>query len=276
MNCVTEKEMFRLLSGALEASQTAALQTHLRDCESCTRLQQQLLKTTSRLAPDPGEFEDPNLAGDVLTLIRLGRAEAPQRAIFRPFWRNLLLAPVAVAAILLAVVFLRPEPEPDTSRKFQVRGSRADAPDRWVSLAVFRDTAQGFQPVQDSIMADNALAFTYNQQQGATFRYLMILGVDESGAVFWYYPEHDSEHANPLSIAIQPGQHQLPDKVQHQLKPGRLRIFALFSREALDVLTIEGLVNQTLPAVGSLDRLDRLEIPDCGQQSLLLKVLEAR
>ena len=125
--------------------------------------------------------------------------------------------------------------------------------DRWVSLKVFRASPGGYLPVKDSLAADDALAFTYDNRSANAFGYLMVLAVDSIGRVFWYYPDYQSEGATSMSVPIKAtsGPQALLDEVSHDLNPGGLLLIALFSNSALDVRMVEQCVRRDLARAGS-------------------------
>jgi hypothetical protein len=231
-----------------------------------------------RLAPDPGEFDDTELADDVLTLVRLGRATADKTTI--PTRRRLapVLLPAAAVAVVALIVFSMILFRTDDSDGFRVRSGSVVEEDRWVSLEIFRTTEGGYEPVEAAIHPDDALAFAYTNRFPERLGYLMVFGVDEGGGIYWYYPAHLREGENPSSIRLgmSPQRAELPEEIRHRLRPGLIRVVALFSAEALDVNAVEKSVARGLAKAGSLQALARLELEGTGQQSFLLTVHETR
>ena len=276
MSCVTEKMIAQFVCGVLPPESAAAVREHLSRCQPCEEIRARMATMTSRLAPDPGEFGARDLAGDVITLIRLGRGEpgrvAPARLRARWLWMAApTLAAAAVAASLVLVLW--PRRPTEEGGEFRARAGLAPAADRWVSIEVFRASATGYQPVRDEISADSALAFAYTNLDAAGYGFLMILGLDDRGRVFWYYPSPGPGRDNPQSLAIQRTKRaELPEEIRHQLSAGRLRIFAVFSKQPLAVAAVEKTAAKDLRAAASLERLGRLSIPATGQQTLLLVV----
>lgn len=278
MRCVNVSEVTRHMAGELSPEQAAAVEEHFARCERCAKLRDEMVAMAARLAPDPQEFDDPDLAGEVMTIIKLGRAEPDRAPLSRPRgYRTWLLAPVAAAAVLaLAVVAmdLWPIQHREDGLQFQARGGGEERPDRWVSLRVFRAQDTGYRPVLHRLAPDDTLAFAYEDRSPQRYGYLMVFAVDERGEVFWYYPAHVTEGENPQSIRTSEsrGPVELPDQVRHDLMEGRLRIFALFSRQALDVVTVENVVARQLAEGRTLDDIGRLPLDETGQQSFLLLV----
>jgi len=293
MTCLNFKELTRYMADDLPPERAAAFEQHVAICPRCAGLREELAVMAARIAPDPGEFDDPALADEVMTLIKLGRAQPRGTPdVGRTGRWRWALVPAAAAALAVALVVLVPAirqtgmpPEvhaPGTAPAggesgFQARGGGDEQPDRWVSLSIYRAGGDGYEPVGESLAANDDLAFAYEDRSPKPYGYLMILAVDGRGKIFWYYPAHLREGENPHSVRTtgRPGQVELPEAVRHDLVPGKLRIFALFARRALDVGTVEALVSRQLgEAEGNLDHLVRLPVADTGQHSLLLRVEE--
>jgi hypothetical protein len=272
MKCATEKELLLHLANSLPGQQAELLEQHLTTCERCSKAQAEFASMTKRLSPDSGEFDDPELVDDVMTLVRLGRAEPERLSPAKPLRRAWLLAGLAacLSAVLLLIIW--PQVTQDDSKSIRTRGGLSADADRWVSLKVLRATDDGYRPVSKKISRGDALAFAYDNRQDHD--YLMVLGVCEKGQVYWYYPAYQQAGQNPQSIRIEKSRRpvQLPDQVRHELKPGRFRIFALFSKQALDVELVESIIKHDLEKQGSLGQLERLNIESTAQQSFLLDV----
>ncbi|MBW1809652.1 MAG: hypothetical protein JRJ87_15765 [Deltaproteobacteria bacterium] len=274
MKCATEKELLQHLANSLPGQQAELLEQHLTSCQHCSKAHAEFAAMTRRLAPDSGEFDDPELVDDVMTLVRLGRANPERLSPAKPVRRAWLLAGSAACLSAALVFFLWPAATQDESTRIRTRGGLSSDTDRWVSLKVLRATEEGYQQVSRKISSDDALAFVYDNRLESQHDYLMVLGVSERGRVYWYYPAYQQAGQNPQSIRIEKSKWsvQLPDQVRHQLNPGRLRIFALFTRQALDVEMVESIIKRDLEKQGSLAQLERLNIEGTAQQSFLLDV----
>ncbi|NOZ87390.1 MAG: zf-HC2 domain-containing protein [Deltaproteobacteria bacterium] len=277
MTCPKHEDIVKYVAGLLDEEYAAKLEGHLAECRQCNQVYQELSNITGRLAPDPGEFNDQEFAGDIMTLIRLKRPKIERPGFPRKFFPKKWLAPFAAAcaaAALLLVIW--PNNRLDESTGFTARGGMTPGKDRWVSLEVFRPSpGGGYHPVTDRIMPHDALAFAYVKQRAGTFlSFLMVFAVDETGRVYWYYPEYSREDENPHSIYIGSGSGRasLPDEIRHDFKKGLLRIFAVFSKGPLYVRHIESVVSMDLKKAGSLENLERLALKDTGQQSILVTV----
>ena len=91
------------------------------------------------------------------------------------------------------------------------------------------------------MQGDDALLFSYSNGGPEPFSHLMIFGVDTAGRVFWYHPAFTDAATDPTSLPIGGGQVdvELPEQVRHQLAPGHLTIYGLFTRQPLGVKAVE-------------------------------------
>jgi hypothetical protein len=77
----------------------------------------------------------------------------------------------------------------------------------------------------------------------------MLLGVDEHGAVYWYYPAWTDPSATPsaLPISTSGGLVELPDAIRHPLRDKQLRLLSIFTNQPLTVRQVE----ERLSSVGA-------------------------
>jgi hypothetical protein len=266
MKCVEASEVTRLFAGQLSEERAQLVQLHFERCAGCAGMRDELATITSRLAHDPGEFDDAAAVDEVMALIRMGKADRPE-VVARPSlwsaWQTWLVVPVTAAATVLLMLSFWPQRSIDGG--FQARGAASASLDRWVSLQAFRSSSSGYAPVDGVIAANDALAFTYLNRSREPLRHLAVVAIDARAEVFWYYPP---------STAIQRANEpvELPEQVEQALRPGDLRIFGLFSAEPLASADLEAQLKRALHAAGSLQALERLDLRDVGQHSLLLEV----
>jgi hypothetical protein len=269
MSCASEKELAGFIAGLVDPEPAAALRAHLERCEHCRSRHTTMAAMTRRLAPDAGEFQDPNLVADVMRAVRAAEVPSPSRLAQAPRVWRWLWAPILTASATIVLLLARPfsSDQPDG---FLARGGGAANPDRWVSIEIFRATGAGYRRVVDRIAPEDALAFAYSNRGDEGYRYLVIVAMDETGEVFWYYPAHE-QGASGVGIT-RTAHADLPDEIRHRLRPGRLRVFALFSKETRAVADVEQALRQDLRIAKGLDRLERVSLPGTGQQSFLLTV----
>jgi hypothetical protein len=269
MKCVDATEVMRLFAGQLSEERAELVRMHFGRCAGCAGLRDEVGTITARLAHDPGEFDDAAAVDEVMTLIRMGKADRPEVVARPPFWsawQAWLVVPVTAAATVLLMLTFWPRQAIDEG--FQARGTATSGLDRWVSLQAFRATAAGYAPVDGVVSADDALAFTYLNRASQPLRHLAVVAIDARGEVFWYYPPD-----TPIRGATEPV--ELPEQVEHALRPGALRIFGLFSAQPLSRSDIEARLKRALDAAGSVAALSRLDLREAGQHSLLLEVKAA-
>ncbi len=269
MKCVSEKDLFGYVAGTLSPEFHQEVQKHFTECRSCAHAFGELSSISGLLASDPDEFKDSAFADDVITLVRLGRAKSSQELVARNWLWWFTPAASALAVVLLLVLWMQPSL---VRNEFQTRGAKEN-PDRWVSIKVFRSTGSGYQPAGKSMASGDALAFTY-ENRSDDYGFLMVFAVDANGEVYWYFPAFTRQSDNPQSVAIRSGagQVQLPYEVRHDFPPGKMRLFAVFTKDPLRVKEIEQMVARDLDSAGSIDDLVRIAIPSSGQQSVLLIV----
>jgi hypothetical protein len=271
MKCANESEFARFVAGLVEPEAAAALREHVEHCTRCHAVQTRMAASVGRLAPDPGEFDAPEFVGDVLASIRQ-EPRQPQVVSPRPArQRRWLWAPVAALSATAILLAARPFLWPGDSDGFRARGS-ASHPDRWVSIEIHRATAAGYKRLHDTLAAHDALAFAYSNMGDEGYRYLDVFAVDEQGEVFWYYPAPARGADGGLPIA-RTRRAELPDEIRHELRPGLLRIFAVFAKDPLTVAELERTVRRDLRDASSLEHLERLSLAGTGQQTFLLTVL---
>jgi hypothetical protein len=119
---------------------------------------------------------------------------------------------------------------------FRVKGAAAGDADRWVGLSAYQAGSDGAFHRADRVSAARPLAFSYTNVGPHPYGYLIVLGIDATGARFRYYPAEDA----PGSIAIRADTAvQLPDLVEHELHPGPLALYGVFSEHPLSVTDVE-------------------------------------
>lgn len=293
MRCLTDKETIELMSGFLAQEKAADAFVHVERCKPCAERLREFKELRDGIGAGEGEFQDSALCEEIMTLIELGRGKkARLPGMRRAFPWNRWTAVAAAAAIVLT-----------TTAVFQFAGlknidaaiedisdsgnrhgfaSRSGTPslDQWVSLTLFerRDANGGstYHPVEASIRKGAFIAAAYEDRSALPFPYLMVFAVDQSGEVFWYYPEYDKNGPDQISIETLPvgGKISLPDEVTHDFSLGQIRFFGVFSKAPLNAALVEATVKRQSAAVQGLSKLTQLPIDDTGQWTLLVEVVE--
>jgi hypothetical protein len=113
-------------------------------------------------------------------------------------------------------------------------------------------------------LAGDRLRFAYTTAQAG---YLVVFGVDDSGAVFPYYPARDLR-----GVAVAAGEKVLlPGSIELDAHRGWERAYVVWSRAPFDERALRAKVNESLHAAGGdLRRAGRLPV-DAPQVSYLLR-----
>ena len=91
MTCPSSGDLLEHFVDDLPSDKKLTVKAHLTECTACQDHLSYLSDATGRIAPDPGEMDDPDLATDVLELIRLGQAPVERASRNRWVYR---VAPV--------------------------------------------------------------------------------------------------------------------------------------------------------------------------------------
>jgi hypothetical protein len=153
------------------------------------------------------------------------------------------------------------------------------APKQWLALWIFRRNArnQQYTEVQQIVYAHDRLAFGYLNLQGK-YPYLMVLAINQTGRIFWYYPAYEKLGTNPTSIAIQSGRHELQEEIEQPLTQGRLQFIAIFSLRPLTISQVEKAIKHLWQKKAEKNMLliKQLPFPDIKVLSREVDVVEAR
>ena len=285
MECIKEKEAVAYVCGETVDHDTARIAAHLAACSACTALVEALRRISGGLAERPGEFDDPTLTADIMTLIDMGRGqrrELPEMAERHraPRWMVPAVAAAALFLVFMAVGLLPDDAPSQTAMTGIAARGAAQTLDDWVSVALFRrDVRHGgtlYLPVGDVLSASAAVTVAYEDRSSVPFSYLMVFGVDSGGEVHWYYPAYIDEAQNPQSISTGQtrGRNTLPDEITHALPGGPLVFFGLFSNTPLDVRQVESAVRRQLAGGNDPRHIGRIDIEGCGQWSKPVTVVE--
>lgn len=197
------------------------------------------------LAATPPSFEDIDLVAGVR--LRL-EAPPPMRPRLGVGVARFAAAALACSAALIAAVWnSAPTIEPP---EFAAKGTEVDDPSRWAGVELYR--AKDAERVGQIIGAREAILVAYRNAGPRPYGFLMVFLVDASGHCYWLYPAYVEADSDPSSVPIETSAKlvELPDAVTHPLPPGRVAVYALFSRAPLSVRTVEVAVSRTRTPVG--------------------------
>lgn len=286
MSCANIDHILDYISGCLSAEETRFLDEHFASCAACRVKRDEAGNMVRGLGPADDEFGEPRFVARVIETTRESRPR--QNISPRPSRYGLLSTAVGVAmAACLAgvlVVSLRSRSEPPSTLlesalgpgAFVARSGGPKGANLWESITIYRADARGYFPVQDRIAANDGLAFAYLNRSAQPFDYLMIFAVDPTGEVFWYYPAYENPGQNPTSIPIRAAhtRERLPEEIHHQLKPGRLRVYAIFTRTPVTVSSVEERLGLLTAESHEPDVSPRLGIENSAEQSFALIVTQ--
>jgi len=222
------------------------MREHLPACASCRRRYDRHL-LLARLDPRA-------LPAEQRLAVGLGFRAAPAA------WKRRMLTfalPVAVAAVI-ALVVVRPRGSDDAGG-FTARGPAAPAP--IVARFWTYQVNPGGPPhlLDRQIGTGDYLAFAYSNPAGRPF--VMIFGVDEHRHVYWFHPAWRVGEPPPAAVraAAGPGPFELPEAVRHHTDGRQLTVYALLSRQRIDVETVEATIRRAgatgpLPATFGTER----------------------
>ncbi|HEY0713951.1 MAG TPA: hypothetical protein VGF45_14820 [Polyangia bacterium] len=246
-----------------EASGTGDIADHVAGCARCTdRLADLRTDREVLLGSAPTE----NARRAAREILATSHAAGTRESLWEVLRRRAGIVLPAFAAVGLLAIFLQRAPLPtapaiDADRTAErAKGAllfemyRQREPNGPVEIA--RDGDQ-YQP-------GDRLRFEYSTSAPG---YLFVVGVDDTGAVFPYYPD-DSSPGIPVKIARRA---MLSDSIELDGHRGTERIFALWSPRPIPGATVQSAVAEALRAAGGeLEKIERLPI-DADQATRLLR-----
>jgi hypothetical protein len=239
-------------SGSIRPTEEHRMRAHLPSCESCHRYYAQKL-VVAKLDPAAIRAKE-----------RLARGlglELGTRRVTAGKW----LAPLLAAAGLVLTVGAVHTLASPTRLAFTARGNNNTPAARLLCYRIRPGAAP--ELVGGTLQAGDELAFAY--QNHSDRNRLLVFGVDSEKHVFWFHPEWSSATERPQAIAVERSVQpkELAERITHAFKPGRLRIFGVFLREAMTVVELEHKI-----AGLSVDALE-LPLPNTIQTVQVVEVL---
>ncbi len=244
--------------GGLSPRRERALRAHLVECGLCRALYDcELL------------LEGEGAEAARARRRRLGSALFPEAPVSARLPRRVFALAAAAAAVLLAVLWLRP-PE----REPREKGGLMDG-SRRVSLAVYVRGARGLVPARDELESGQPLAFAYSNEAAEGYDRLLLFAVDETWSVYWFYPAWTDPQAAPAGgyPILRGADLELPDQVAHRYEGSRVWLVALFTRRhELGVREVEAAVEAMRRRGERPDGLAHFPLAGTGQHILSLRV----
>lgn len=231
------RAVLRAVAGTLPPAADARLRAHLRGCAACRGRYDQLARSSWVLgAPTSARRERAALVAEL---------DAPAQAPARR--RIVRLAPAlllpAAAALVLWARTATPPPDPAVSFRGAAPGEEPAAPVRLLVFAKAKNSSDSDDTRSLRLVADlpgageGKVSLRDYVQLGyrglATPSYVAVLGVDDAGAVHLYVPRPG---AAAVRVEPAPGARALAPSIDlaFRHRPGRLRLYAVFSRAPLD------------------------------------------
>ena len=243
----------RLFTAGLPARRHRRLREHLRECDGCRRYYEGVRAVEDAMFAEPAALNDAAVAR--LADLAVERPRAAKRSA--PVWLALFAASATAAAALLFTVGPR-----ETTEEFTARGVAETA---GAGLTVFHIDREARtvnriarQPAGTVLPAGAVVQLGVTTNDELT--HLAVLGVDENARVQWY------QTPTTLSAGV-------VDEVigaAWKLGGGRVRIFAVFSSEALDRAVLEAAAARLRGT--ELATSDRLPGILAHQDSILIEV----
>jgi hypothetical protein len=239
-------QLEQLVANDLRATVHPALRVHLAACDPCSMRKRALEAARARfLAAYP--------AADFARAVveQAAQPEPPPRRRWQGWSAPGVLASAAgsLAIGAAALLWFSRAPAPPAIR---LKGG--------VSLQAFAKHAGRTSALRDgdALAPGDQLAFEYALDRP---RYLLLLGIDDAGAITRYFPA-DSSGAAPLAATPRA---QLPVGIELDARKGQERLYALFSAAALDEAEARGALIQALFAAhahgAAIAALRELDLP---------------
>lgn|GEM_PF-6303479 len=251
--------------GMLGSRSGKLMRAHLNDCDEChgiyaAQLYAEQCARSTQQCDDRMEaalFGEPDSAARGISHLRWGLAGA----------FTLLLAG------LLSQMVLTPGSHSPASM-FREKGGAAQNSDRYVSVSIYRQTADGFVAVGATVPNDSGLAFAYTNRSETHFDRLLLFAMDDAFNVYWYYPAWADPRRNPAAVSIKTGDSiQLPEAIKHHYLGKSIRVFALFSKgDPATVRDVESLAKELQKAGKDVATMTRFPLGEGGQHSIVLEV----
>lgn len=256
---IDDELLAAFVEGELAESERAAIERALAEDPSLKRRAGGLERVRLALSGPVRELDGLDLTGAVRA--RLGKPERSLSVKAKAFAGAGLVAAAAGWALLGAHSGVAPQ----TEFRAKSAGSALTTVERWTGVRLYRAREGAPEPVTRAVTRSDGLLFAYTNRSEAPFEFLMLFGVDQGGAVYWFHPAYERLGDNPRSVAIRPRavEQLLPEVVRHDFAPGRLVVYALFTRHPLGVLEVEAwaarrqkLAQEPAPAGGHVQVLE--------------------
>ena len=249
----------------LIAQDDAPMADHVKTCGACAALLQEYKVMVGHMAH--GSYDDPALVAQIMRQVRQPKPERQRHAGLRWQW---LFAP-GCALVLAVSGGLWRYHAADSASAFTARSiTPADPRAQLVGLRVMHTgKTAAWVPATETLSRHDTLSFGLVNMPGSPYRYVMVLGADATGEVFWYYPDHVA--GKSVALPTQAGTQAMGESIVQDAAGAWLRVFAIFSQQPLSAQWVAQQVQQA-ESHGGLEQVDRLPLSDVGQHSMLLRL----
>jgi len=280
LHALTRRRVRQLFLGDLSPAGHRALFAELGRCGSCAQLYARHHAAEAALcgqAEGPTPFSIERMERFILDTV----ARKPALGLAR--WRWAPFAAAAMAVVLLLVLWPKATPPERVflaanDRLEEVLVARGGATARpTVGVRLFRVSPGGRvdEAREASLSLDDLVSYTYTDVRGGA-QHLALFGVQEGGALRWYYPGDDGVASVPIrgDVVDEPLGDGFRLAVRHA--PGWLRVSAVFSSEPIDRRVLEQAVRAASARPGALRDLSPLDLPAGALEHTFLVEIGAR
>jgi len=250
---VDTERLAAFLEGELSGSEASEVERELSASQEAREQLAQLQAIRAALAASVDRLAELDLVPAVMERVRREpRAHAAGRR-WRA-WTGML--GVAACIGLGLIIGLREHEGASTEfRPKAVRSPAQRADAAWTGFRVFRIDATGApEPLPHEMRRRDGLMFSYVNAARPAYDYLMVFGVDADQQVRWFHPAYERADTDPTAVRIRPATDPqlLSEIVEHDLKPGSMTIYGVFTRRSLHVSEIERVIERRRDLRGQL------------------------
>jgi hypothetical protein len=269
----TRWQIHRLFAGGLPPSRNRALLRQVCACPECSAVFRRYHASEAMLCAEQGE---PNrLAAERMAAAVFGSMPAQKAETTSSRGALGLMAPAVALACAALVVFAGRSAQHLSQRVPVGRDSRlapasvmargqGAAPNSEVGFRLLRLLPREAKVDETPALAlSDVVTFTYTNLGEGT-RYLALLGIQEDGAVRWYYPGPESSQSIPIEMdrVDEPLNDGIRLSVFHSA--GWMRVTAIFSKQPIEKATVERAVRDLASRAGALEGLEPLPLSVTG------------
>ncbi|HEY3353148.1 MAG TPA: hypothetical protein VGQ83_07880 [Polyangia bacterium] len=241
------RELLCFLEGEVTRSEADDIAAALAASPAARAAEARLQAMLAAVRAPAAEVEGEDLVAGVRATIA---AAPPRRAARRwPAWTAAVALGCAAAAGL--ILWVRgPRLGPEEGSGFRPKAAAAPVEEPWVALEIYHLPAGGSPGrLGAHLPRGDGLLAAYSNLGRTPYTHLMVFAINAEGAVYWLYPAYTRPGTDPTAVPITGGaRQQLPDLVHHDLAPGPLVFYGLFTRRPVRVSEVEAAVGAAVRA----------------------------